>query len=129
MRVHSTNESFRAIAHPYIHNVWSNRLLANRCKRMSQKVLRYFFIVHNAFEDSIQYVCSMRHCNLGQIKHCTKILMYRNFLILNLSAFAFAVACDKEIAFSARRFVFDFTGLQAKEIKYVCALFNLEIMI
>ena len=59
MCIYSSYQSFRAVAHPNIHNVRANVLLANSCKRMAQEVLRYFFIVHNPLKNAVQHVRSM----------------------------------------------------------------------
>lgn len=56
MRIYSSYQSFRAVAHPNIHNVRANVLHASRCKDMAQVILCNFFILHYSLENAIQSI-------------------------------------------------------------------------
>ena len=51
--IDSSNQSFRAVAHPNINDIRANVLLTCRSECMTQIVLRNFFVLHNAFKHAI----------------------------------------------------------------------------
>ena len=102
MGVDAANKPLAAIAHPNIHDVGPNVLLANACERVAQIVLRYVLVLHNAFKDTVEHFCIMRLLDLAfGLDMRMELLRDRDFFIFDLPAFTFGVSRDQEIAFEA----------------------------
>ena len=82
MRIHSTDQSFRTIPHPRIHDIGANVLRASRCKGMTQEILRNFLVLQNLLKNTIQGVQRAGTFNrFGDIDILSNLLRNRDLLI------------------------------------------------
>ena len=56
MRIDSAGKPFGGITHPNVHDIGTDILLTYVDKSTAEIVLRDFFIFHNSFENTVEYV-------------------------------------------------------------------------
>ena len=108
MRIDFTYKALRRIAHPDIHNVGADVLLADRGERMAQAVSRF------SREQIFHYIVDFQAVQIGgerfvPFNQFLRLFRHGDFFVLDFSVFAFSVASDEKIAFAMRFFV-DFAG-------------------
>lgn len=59
MGINSADKPFGRITHPDIYDVGTNILLADGSEGMTEIILSDIIIVHDAFENTVENVCSM----------------------------------------------------------------------
>lgn len=97
-----TDQPFGAVAHPDVHDVRADILLADGGKRVAKIILRNFVVVHDSFENAVKDIGAVRESDgRGEVGHFSRLRADGNLFIFDLPVFAFGIARDEKISFEA----------------------------
>ena len=123
--VNPSDKPFRAVAHPYIHDIRANVLLAESGKCVAQIISREAF--GQCFGNNSGEVSAAAHARRQRsikvyVFPC--LFRYGNFFIFDFSVLPLSVSDDEKPVFQSR-FVLELAGPHAEKVKGVGRLPNL----
>ena len=108
------DQSFGAVAHPDVHDVGTDVLLADRRKRVAEIILRDCFVLHDPLEDAVEAVGDVRAFDgRGKVEHLSRLRADRDLFVFDFPVIALCVARDEEVSFKSG--VGKFTGAKSEK--------------
>ncbi len=72
-----TDQPFGAVAHPDVHDVRADILLADGGKRVAKVILRNFVVVHDSFENAVKDIGAVRESDgRGEVGHRGRVFPF-----------------------------------------------------
>ena len=100
--INPTDQPFRIVAHPDVHDVGTDVLLADRRKRVAKIILRDCFVHHGPLEDAVEAVGNVRAFDgRGEVEHLSRLRADGNLFVFDFPVLAFGVSRDEKISFEA----------------------------
>ena len=100
--INPTDQPFRTVAHPDVHDVGADVLLADSRKRVAEIILRDCFVLHDPLEDAVEAVGDVRAFDgRAKVEHLSRLRADGNLFVFDFPVLAFGIARDEKIAFEA----------------------------
>lgn len=114
MGIDLSDQPFGAVAHPDVHDIGADVLLAHGGKRVAEIILRDCFVLHDPLENAVEAVGDVQAFDWrGKVEHLSRLRADRDLFVFDFPVLALCVARDEKIAFEMR--VGKFAGTKSEK--------------
>ena len=112
--INPTDQPFQTVAHPDVHDIGTDVLLAHGGKRVAEIILRDCFVLHDSFENAVKAVGDVQAFDWrGKVEHLSCLRADGDLFVFDFPVFAFGIARDEKIVFEMR--VGKFAGAKSEK--------------